>query len=113
MVKKCIVQFDELGKPINIIDIKEFNDVESFKNFKKLCEENHKSFVQRRAKEEAEFQKKKAEAIKELEYLKKGVIAAMKGISYLLGYDDYTPEEIIAVFKELMPEGEKHDEEEH
>ena len=110
MVKKCIVQYDELGKPIGIIEVKEFNDIKSFKDFEKICEENHKALEERRAKEEADFQEKKAKAIADLNNLKKGIVAAMKGISYILGYNDYSPEEVIAVFRELLPEKENNDE---
>lgn len=111
MVKKCIVEYDELNKPIAIIELKEFNDVKSFKDFEEICKKNREDFDKRIAEKEAEFKKQRAKAVAEMEYLKKGVIAAMKGISYILGYEDYSLEEIVAVFKELLPEGEKDNEE--
>lgn len=112
MVKKCIVEYDDNNNPIGIIELKEFTDIKSFKDFEELCRKNLKSYNERMAEEAAKFQKEKAKAITELNNLKKGVIAAMKGISYILGYDDYKEEEIIAAFRELIPQGEKDNEQE-
>ena len=38
MVKKCIVQYDDLENPIRIIEIKEFSDAKSLKDFEERYE---------------------------------------------------------------------------
>ena len=59
MVKKCIVSYDESNNPIGLIDLKEFTDVKSYKDFQELCKKNKELFLKRAAeKEEAQTTKK-------------------------------------------------------
>ena len=88
MVKKCIVKYDELGNPIGLIEIKEFNDVKSFKDFENHCKENAVKESERRIKrEEKEAAEKKShnEAIEKLQ--KKANILEL-AVMYLLGIRD-------------------------
>jgi len=113
MVKKCIVEYDDLGNPVGIIELKEFTDVKSFKDFEELCKNNLKAFDDRMAEKAAKAKKEKEQALAEITKLKKSIVAALKGICYLLGYNNYKEEEIIADFKDILSEGEKTNEEEN
>ena len=113
MVKKCIVQHDELGKPIGIVEITEFTDNKSFKDFEKLCDENHKAYVKRMFENELRIKAEKEKFKTEFQNVKDCIAAALNGIAYLLGIGKLSEEEIEASFKALLEKGENHDEEEH
>ena len=121
MVKKCVVEYDELGNPIKLIDLKEFSDVKSFKDFGELCQKNKVRFIQRQAEEahKAEEEKRKLyEKIEQLENENKRLDEilkdAMYGIAYLLGIADF--KDINEVFESYInpsPKGEQCDEKEN
>lgn len=88
MVKKCIVKYDELGNPIELIEIKEFNDIKSFKDFENRCKENADKELERRinrAKAAENAKKAQQERIDKLE--KKAAILEL-AVKYLLGLAD-------------------------
>ena len=47
MVKKCLVKYDELGKPIELVELKEFTDPKVLKEFKEKCELNKAQYLLR------------------------------------------------------------------
>ena len=99
MVKKCIVEYDELGNPIGLFELKEFADVKSLKDFEKLCKENKEKFLKRKVEIEEKAKEEKKLAQAQLESLEASVIFLTKAIKKIFGAK--TKEEIESMVKEV------------
>ena len=112
MVKKCIVEYDKQGNPIGIFDLKEFNDVKSFKDFQALCSKNREEFLKRKKAAEEKEAEEKQFLFDEIERLSETLKDAMSGIAYLLGVADLeNVNEIFESYVNPNPKGENEDEE--
>ena len=93
-MKKVVVKYDELGKPIGLIDIKEFNDPATLKQFKLECDKNRLAYEDRlREKAENELLEKKA-LTDEINELKNEIASLKSVISHILGTTELTEEQI-------------------
>lgn len=99
MVKKCIVEYDELGNPISLIDLKEFADVKSFKDFQDLCKRNKEAFLKRKKESEEKAKEEKKLLRAEIQSLETSIIFLTKAVKKILGVK--TDEEIKAMLKEI------------
>ena len=94
MIKKCIIKYDELGKPIEIVELKEFTDTRSLEEFKRTCDTNKSKYL-KRLKEKAEIeQKEKERTAEKIETLQKEKESLKLVISHILGYRELNEEEI-------------------
>ena len=86
MLKRYVVKYDDLGKPIEIVEIKEFTDSNVLRQFREKCEENKVKYLERQ-KEAAEREKQEKE-LKEREVakLKQDIFVLKDLVKYLLGY---------------------------
>ena len=109
MVKKCSVEYDELGKPIGLVDLKEFTDTKSFKDFEQLCKKNREEFLKRKAAADDKNAYEKQFVFDELARLSETLKDAMFGIAYLLGVGDF--KDIESVFESYVKGEPKHEEE--
>ena len=105
MIRKCIIQYDELGKPIGLIEIKDFSNAE-LKQFQELCEKNKKEHDERLAnkaeKERVEkklFNERLSKLESENEFLK-------SVLCHILGYEELDERELGKLL-----EGETHEKE--
>ena len=107
MVKKCIVKYDELGNPIALIEIKEFNDIKSFKDFENRCKENAYKELGRRINAEKQAAEEKKAAEEKIKGLENNVIFLIKAVKKILGVS--TVEEVEAMIKEVNEHEEQKD----
>lgn len=108
MVKKCLVKHDELGKPIELVELKEFTDPKVLKEFKEKCELNKAQYLLRLEEKAQNEQNEKLELKGEI-LLLKGEIKLLKTVlKHILGYDELQEEEIQSI---LYVEGEQENEE--
>ena len=112
MVKKCVVKYDELGKPIEIVELKEFSDPRVLSEFKKKCEENKFAKIKREELKKKEQQENELFLEKQIKLLKIENLHIRELLAHLFGYKDME-EERIQVLLEMKPEesGETEDEE--
>lgn len=100
MVKKCIVKFDDLEKPIELIELKEFSDVKVLEDFKAKClvnKQEYKKRLQEKAEKERLEKKRVDDEIKSLHDENKSL---KKVISHLLGNKELSEEEIAEIMGE-------------
>ena len=110
MVKKCIVKYDEQGKPIELIELKEFSDVKTLKDFEELCKKNKMDFLKRKNESELKAAVEKENLMKKIEFLENKCEAALLGIAYLLGIKD--SKDVRLLFEDYFDEkGDKHEQE--
>ena len=107
MVKKCIVQYDELGNPVALIELKEFTDVKSFKDFEKLCKDNAAKSKAARINAEKQAAEEKKAAEDKIRGLEDNVIFLIKAVKKILGVS--TVEEVEAMIKEVNEHEEQKD----
>ncbi len=112
MIKKCIVLYDELGKPIEVVELKEFTDPRVLSEFKKECEKNKLAKVQREELEKKEQQENELFLEKQIKLLKIENLHIRELLTHLFGYKDIE-EERIQILLEMKHEesGETDDEE--
>lgn len=106
MIKKCIVQYDELEKPIGLIELKEFSSTPELRQFLENCEKNKLLYKQRlenkAEKERVEkdlFNKRLSKLESENEFLK-------SVLCHILGYNELDERELGKLL-----EGETHEKE--
>lgn len=109
MVKRCVVEFDELGKPIGLIDLKDFSDIKSFKDFQELCKKNKEEFLNRQEAAAKKAYIKESMLYERIEKLEKKAEILFEGIRYLLGIEDN--KNIYDYFSSLDEEEESDEEE--
>ena len=86
MIKKVIVKYDEIGKPVAVLELKDFTD-EKLKAFLKECEVNEQAQLARvKAKEKTIAEEKEALQV-QFSNVKSLVL-------YLLGEKELTTDEI-------------------
>lgn len=88
MIKKCVVKYDELGKPIELVEIKEFTDPRVLEEFKRTCDTNKSNYL-KRLKEKAEIEQKEKEKVaNDIKSLQEENNSLKMVISHILGYDE-------------------------
>ena len=100
MVKRYVVKYDELGKPIEIVEIKEFTDPAVLKSFKEKCEENKAALLEREKERESKKLEEKKEVLSYIENLHKEIADLKLVICHLFGFaefDESTIKEILGV----------------
>ena len=99
MLKRYVVKYDDLGQPIEIVEIKEFTDSNVLRQFREKCEENKVKYLERQ-KEAAECAKQEKE-LKEQEVakLKQDIFVLKDLVKYLLGYVEL---EDMSVYKSYL-----------
>lgn len=104
MVKKCIVKSDDLGKPIEVIELKEFHDPKVLKEYKEKCELNKAEYL-KRLQEKAENERLEKQRVdNEIKSLHDEIKSLKSVVSHILGYLELEEDEI----KEIL--GVKEDE---
>ena len=106
MVKKCIVKYDELGKPIELIELKEFNDPKVLGDFKEQCLVNKKDYLKRLEDAAKEKEQEKKQLDDRLNKIDENIAKLFKIAKHLLGYEELSEEEL----QELLGV-EEHEEE--
>lgn len=97
MVKKCIVKYDDLGKPIELVELKDFTDPKVLSDFKEKCELNKKEY-HKRLKEKAENERLEKQRVDdEIKSLQNEVLSLKSVISHILGYAELEEEEIKSI----------------
>lgn len=94
MVKRYVVKYDELGKPIEIVEIKEFTDPAVLKSFKEKCEENKAALLEREKERESAALEEKKTVLSYIENLHKEIADLKSVIRHLLGYTELDEIEI-------------------
>lgn len=97
MVKKCIVKYDEKGKPIELLELKEFTDPSVLRSFKEKCEENKLAYIQRQAEKDKNERLEKAKTESDINQLKDEVASLKSVISHILGYLELKEDEIKSI----------------
>ena len=97
MVKKCIVKYDEKGKPIELLELKEFTDPSVLRSFKEKCEENKLAYIQRQAEKDKNERLEKAKTESDINQLKDDVTSLKSVISHILGYLELNEDEIKSI----------------
>lgn len=97
MVKKCIVKYDEKGKPIELLELKEFTDPSVLRSFKEKCEENKLAYIQRQAEKDKNERLEKAKTESDINQLKDDVASLKSVISHILGYLELNEDEIKSI----------------
>ena len=88
MNKKCIIKYDELGKPIEIVELKEFTDPRSLEDFKRTCDANKSNYLKRLKEKAANDQKEKEKVANDIKSLQEENNSLKMVISHILGYDE-------------------------
>lgn len=97
MVKKCIVKYDEKGKPIELLELKEFTDPSVLRSFNEKCEENKLAYIQRQAEKDKNERFEKAKTESDINQLKDEVASLKSVISHILGYLELNEDEIKSI----------------
>lgn len=88
MLKKVIVEYDELNKPIRIIELKEFTNTKDLLDFQKLCETNRKALEQRKAEKLEQERLEKERLLNRVLQLENENVSLKGEIAYLKGEVD-------------------------
>lgn len=107
MVKKCIVKYDEKGKPIELLELKEFTDPSVLRSFKEKCEENKLAYIQRQAEKDKNERLEKAKLNGEILLLKDEIKLLKSVLKHILGYEELDEDSIASI---LGIEGESEHE---
>lgn len=105
MIKKCIIKYDELDKPIEIVELKEFTDTRSLEDFKRTCDANKSNYLKRLKAKVENDQKEKEKVANDIKSLQEENNSLKMVISHILGYDELEEDEL----KRIL--GVKEDEE--
>lgn len=105
MVKKCIVEYDDNNNPIGIVELKEFTDIKSFKDFEELCRKNKEQYICKLEKAAAKAKEEKKALESRLWQLENNIIFLIKAVKKIFGVE--TVEEIDKLYKEVMSNEEE------
>ena len=94
MIKKYVVQYDDLGKPIEIVEVKEFAKLDELKNFQEKCKVNKVAYEQRVSEKEQKLATEKQNLLDRVDLLEKENKCLKSVISHILGYNELGEEEI-------------------
>ena len=97
MKKLCIVNYDELEKPIGLVEVKEFNDIQVLKNFEEKCSINKQAYKKRLQEKSENERLEKQKLDDEIKSLHTEIKSLKKVISHLLGNKELTEEEIAEI----------------
>lgn len=106
MIKKCIVKYDELGKPIGLLELKEFSSMQELADFKKKCESNNLEYKLRLDEKSQKELLEKQKMWQRIENLDKKIEGLKQVIWHLLGNRELSEEEI-----KMFLEGKTHEKE--
>lgn len=101
MIKKCIVEFDELHKPINVIEIKDFRNATDFQNFVKTCNLNREQAKIRYEEQLAREKEEKENILTNLNNAARNIDCLKTIIKALLGKCDLACEDIDNILEEI------------
>lgn len=100
MKKLCIVKYDELEKPIELVEVKEFSDIKELTIFRDNCLFNKKEY-NKRLQEKAENERlEKQKVDNEIKSLQNEIKSLKSVISHLLGNTELTEEQIAKILGE-------------
>ena len=94
MIKKCIAKYDELGKPIEIIELKDFNDPQTLKAFKEKCDANKVEYLKRQDEKAKKEQLYKEKVAQDINSLQEEIVCLKLVISHILGYEEFAEDYI-------------------
>ena len=100
MKKLCIVKYDELEKPIELVEVKEFTDVKVLDDFKEKCAVNKQEYKKRLAEKQENERKEKQRVDDEIKSLHDENKSLKRVVSHLLGNEELTEEEIAEIMGE-------------
>lgn len=89
MNKKVVLLTDELGKPIRVLELKEYRSHEEIEQVIKACSINEKEQHERQFLKEKEYQGKIAKLEGDLRALSDLVDYLYKKVKYLSGEEDF------------------------
>ena len=107
MIKKCIVQYDELEKPIGLIELKEFASTPELRQFLENCEKNKLLYKKRLEKKAEKELLEKQKMWQHIENLDKKIEGLKQVIWHLLGNRELSEEEIKKFLEEDYEKEEK------
>lgn len=88
MVKKCVVKYDELEKPIELVELKEFTDPQVLRDFKAKCDINKANYLKRLQEKEKNERLEKQKTDSEIKSLQFELKCLKSVVSHILGYDE-------------------------
>lgn len=97
MLKKCIVKCDDNGKPIELVELKTFNDPLALREFQEVCQKNKIAYLkekQQKAEKERLEKEKVMEMINSLQEQNNALILVIK---HLLGLEELKEEQILSI----------------
>ena len=94
MIKKYVVQYDDLGKPIEIVEVKEFTKLDELRNFQEKCKANKVVYEQRVSENTQKLATEKQNLLDRVDLLEKENKCLKSVISHILGYNELGEEEI-------------------
>lgn len=97
MVKKVLVRYDELGKPIELVELKEFHDPSVLKQFKENCDFNKREYLGRLQEKAQNEQLEKQELENRLNALQNEIASLKSVISHILGYEELADEQLYEI----------------
>lgn len=103
MIKKCVVKYDELGKPIEVVEIKDFNDPQTLKLFKEKCDANKVEYLKRQEEIRRKAQEEKDLVQLQIKSLGNEISLLKSVISHILGYEELSEVEICQILGVLPP----------
>ena len=99
MLKKCIVKYDELGKPIELLELKEFNNPQVLSNFKAECDTNKAEYLKRQQEINDNKELEKENLLKKINSLEKEISSLKSVVSMLCGYISLEEEQVKEILK--------------
>lgn len=111
MVKKVLVRYDELGKPIELVELKEFHDPSVLKQFKEQCDSNKREYLGRLQEKAQNEQLEKQELENRLNALQNEIASLKSVISHVLGYVELTDDQLAEILNIEIEEPEESVEE--
>lgn len=88
MLKKVVVYYDELNKPIQIVELKEFTSTKDLLDFQTLCETNKKAYDKRKQEALEKERVEKERLLNRVKLLEEENISLKGEIAYLKGEVD-------------------------
>ena len=113
MVKKVLVKYDELGKPIELVELKEFTDPSALKAYKQQCDANKVEYNKRLAEKEQNAKTEITNVYCEILDVRREIKLLKSVILHVLGYAELTDEQLSEILGiEIVNEPEETEPEE-
>lgn len=94
MVKKCIVKYDDLEKPVEIVELKEFSDPKVLSDFREQCLVNKKDYLKRLEDAAKQKEEERKQLNRRLDQIEESIAKLRKLAKHLLGYEELSEEEL-------------------